>query len=657
MTDRRATALLLAAVATGFVLRFAGPTADPAPGLSWSGGILTDPAAVVLSASDAIRSGTWEWGRDALVYPLYNAAAWLAMRLVGPDRIALQLLSALLSTATVLFLALSARRAKGAGAGALTAAVLAISYWLGMFGRVPLVEHLTTALLAAATWVLMRRGSGAAAIGGGLVGVAAFFGKAYAAAFLPAMIGFLAAREGWRPVLAASAALAGVGAAWGAFLYGPHRAEFLQQAARISEAGLEGSGVLAPFTMVSTSWIVHQAPAISILGGLFVLETLLLPAARRRRLADGSALPAFAFAAFWIGVSLLPYRAPRYLIPAVAFLAAAAVLRVVEAAQEAEPSGDDRWPRRLTGALTTALVLGLAAVLPHAASAWEAWTRVTTLETSSVGLALRPWLAPGLRLTLFAAGLGSFVALGRRPRPPGRRVLFALLATSVVVSAGQWGRWIPARTHVLESARIATDAILAPEANVQGVFAPALTLGSRRTANPTFGRGRPDTIEPDATHVVIELPEGEALLRRLSESGAAMPLAGWSPRHRHVGGLSLVAVGPPVTEFERAVALLSARRPAEAAAVLEEHPARDLPEVASAHALALFASGDLEAACRRLEEAVAVDPSAGDLHRLARLADRIGDVELRRSALRRALALDPWDEEARLALREERLRR
>lgn len=663
MRSRAATVALIVALGVGLVLRLVWPLADPAPGLSWSGAVFTDPAAIVLAASDAIRTGEWPGSRDQLVYPLFNGITWIAFRCVGPDRLASQILAAFLSIVGVLLLSLSVRRVHGPVAGVVAAAVLGLSFWSGMFARVPLVEHLTTALLSGAVLALVRGGRRAEAAAAGLVAVAMFFGKAHSAPFLPAMLLLVAMRaRSVRATFVPLGVVAGVGLAWTVGVFLPHRADLLDQLVRAGDASLEGSGPLAPFTMVSTSWVFHRAPVIAVLGWLFVLETILVPDVRRRRVQDGTAILAFAFVAFWLYVSVLPYRAPRYLIPAIAFLAAGAVVLGVERWKDGVPAASPVRRRVLAGAMTFGVVLGLAAASLHLASAWDAWIRQATLEESRVASWMIRVAGPGPRLTAVAAFLAGIVAClpGSARRKalaplPRRRALAALTVLCLTLSAGQWTAWIRGRSHVLESARRAADLILPLDARVQGAFAPALTLGTSRHAVVTYGRERKNEVEPGVTHVILEHPAGDAFLRVLSAREGVLPLAGWSLRHRHVRGLTLFTLGPPATEFEFAVGDLVSGRPAEAAARLARLAPSRMPEIASLQAVSLDASGDRAGARRSLDDATRDGGgSAADLHRSARYAREDGDREGVERAQRLALARDAWDDEARLELRADR---
>jgi tetratricopeptide (TPR) repeat protein len=663
---RRAAAAFAAIVAASFALRAAWPLADPAAHLSWSNGVYTDPAAITQSARNQVLWGEWirDESRDLVFYPLLNGMAWAAYRVFGPGRLPLQILSALLGTAAVAACGWAAARGRGPGAGLAAAAATGGCFWLAMFSRVPVAENLVAAMLALAWVAATGRGAGAGLAAGALAGAAAFFGKVHAVAFLPALLVFLGLRA--RSAAAALPAAAGIAltaAVWAAAILVPFRTEILDQAARSEE--LYGAlPVLRPpaqaldeiVLTLRAGWLFFRMPVLGALGILFAVGTLLDPAVRRRRLEDGTALLALWLLAAWLLLTALPYKAPRYFIPAALPLVAGAACLLHELLR-----GDDR-PRASRATVTVwLLLLGLVAVdvAVHLLAAADDWAyRVRTPGaiafadrcTAAAELVRSPRVHAAVGLAL--GGAAAVALRGIRP-PPAR----GLVAAAIAVQGLQIALWAGNRAYALEEAKESLDAIIAPDAVVYGTFAPALVQDSRRIGVPQFGAAAADVLERHGvTHVVFAgEPDAVSFARAAPEVARGLVLVRqWPFRTRNVRLLQLLRLPGAAagrTDFERAVDLLDAGDPEAALRALGEmrrkSPGGVVPDVPAREARAHYERGDLPRAREKLEEAVALRPTnPEDWFNLGMVRHRLGDPEGARAAWRRALRLDPWDEES-----------
>ncbi|HMB71590.1 MAG TPA: hypothetical protein VKU85_19930 [bacterium] len=667
MTPRAAAAATGSALVVGLVLRAVWPLADPPARLSWSHGVLTDPAAVVQAARTQFLHGHWEITRDLLFYPALNGITALVFAVFGDTRLALQGLAALLSVAAVAGFAAAAGRVAGPGARALTAWLLATSFWLGMFGRVPLVENLTCALLGLAAWLAtgMRP---AVAASMAVAAAAALFGKAHAAPFGAALVFFVGLRDrSARAPLPGLAAAAAVAVVWALGLFLPHREAMLDQLAQLDAHSAAGSPWLAPLRTIRTSWIFHRMPVLAAVGTLFVVETCLVASHRRRRLADGSALFAFAFLAFWFYSAILPYQAPRYYEPAVLAFLTGAALRIREWWSPGDRvAGDETGSGALAARMAVVFLVALGALESaiHWATAWDESTRARLAVPSAAAGAILDFLRPFGRNVLLALllGAGVGVAWSRRAgaaRPSGRRGLaIAAVLAATAVTATQWVAWAGwGRTATLEEARRSADAILPAEARLFGPFAPALALGTRREATLAFGAETVERLEASgATHVVLDPTSGDGLLRAWEDAhpGSVLALRAWGLAHTKVRRVRLASLGradaPPPSPFERATADLAADRPEAALERLDALPPADVPDFRVLEARSRLAAGDRAGAREALERAVAMRPSVEELYRLGSLALADGDPETARRHWSRALRLDPWDGRLRTAV-------
>jgi tetratricopeptide (TPR) repeat protein len=672
---RRAWAAFAAIGLGALALRAAWPLADPADHLSWSSGVVTDPAAITQSARNAALWGEWirDESRDLVFYPLLNGITYLAYLALGVGRLPVQLLAALFGTAAVLACGWAAARGRGAAAGLAVAGATGGCFWIAMFSRVPVAENLVAALLAAAWVAATGRSRGGAFVAGVIAGVATFYGKIHAAAFVPALLAFLALRE--RRVLAAWPAAAGVAlaaATWTVAVFLPFRTEILDQTARAEN--LYGAlPILRPpaealdeiVITLRAGWLFFRIPVLGALGLLFALGTLLDAEARRRRLEDGTALLALWLAASWLMLTALPYKAPRYFVPAALPLAAGAACLLHEWFR-----GGDRPRASRVTTVTWILALGVVAVdvaVHLLASADDVAYRIRTPAavafadwcTATAELVRSPRVHLAVGLVLGAA----VAAAARRASPaPGARAARILAATIVVVQGGQIALWAGNRVYALEEAKESLDAIIAPDAVLYGAFAPALVQDSRRTGVPQFGEASAAPLERHAVSHVVFAGDADArsLARAAPEVARGLVLIRqWPFRTRNVRFLQLhrvpgASVAP--TDFERAAERLAAGDPEAALRALQElrRSANGVvPDVPAHEARAFFELGDLAGAGTKLEEAIALRPTnPEDWFNLGMVRLHRGDPAGAREAWRAALALDPWDEECAEMLEE-----
>jgi hypothetical protein len=664
---------LAAALAVAFLLRAAWPLADPAPRLSWSNGPYTDPAWIVLGARDAHVLGSWDatGAKGHAFFPLWNGLVWALWSVTGPSRLSLQLLGALVATAAVAAGALAARRAGLPPARA--AWLLGGTAWLALFGRVPLTEHLATALLALAAAAALGKSRGAARLAGFLAAAAALFGKPHAALFLPALLGFHVVRAGSvRALLDPALGVAGAAALWAATVL-PWAADAIrdQLAAGDLYRGPDGGPVallLAPWRALRDAWVAHRIPVLGALGGTFALGALLLPGPRGRAHADGTALFAWWAACAWIGTALLPYDAPRYFLPAVFAL----VLAAVAALGAIGRGGFEVRPPRGAGeraVVFLGLLVAAVAALESVAQAIGALADGVLLPGDpgyGAMTAVRDFWERTFRefprilgLAALGAAVGTALAgtvagfLRRRAPRPGPRVVALLLIVVVTVQALQLGAAAGGRTRALEDARESVDALLGPDAVLFGTFAPALVLGSERRGVPRFGPFRSgDLARHGITHVALAAP-GEVL--EAERAGLPLtPILGASLRSRHLRAVRILrvpgtdALSPP-GPYETAVGALGVGDVESAAGALDAILFADLPPAPAADVLALrarlaFLRGDEATARHRLEESLRLRPGSPDnWYNLGRLRERVGDAAGAGEAWRHGLRLDPAD--------------
>ncbi len=226
--DERTYRLALAAVAAVAILvRALFPLADP-PWQMPVGVVWHDEGAWTHNARNMALFGVWETDRWNPMYlaPVFTALEYVSFRMFGVGLWQARLVPELLGVASVLLLAGAVRHAAGRAAGAFAGALAAVNFVWVMWNRAALLETPMIVPMVAALYACAR---GARAAGGravawgaaaGACAIVAFFAKAAAAFFLPAL-GAVALLGLWRWRVAraeASEAEASDRAHWGVIL-------------------------------------------------------------------------------------------------------------------------------------------------------------------------------------------------------------------------------------------------------------------------------------------------------------------------------------------------------------------------------------------------------------------------------------------------------
>ncbi len=679
---------VLLAIGLGLVLRIAWPLADPAEGISWSGGIYTDPPANTLPARHAIEQGDWAFGRipERHAYPLLNGLTWLAFRASGVDRLPMQILAAMIGGLAILPLAAALRRVTGARTAAIGAILLSTCYWLTMYSRVHMAENVAVLLMAVASWLAVgkgpRRTTAAAAVAVG----ALLFGKYNAVGFLPGFVLFLSLRDGVRraapPVLLGGGLVA---VAWLLTVFLPAQAEIIAWL-RTTSVGAAGPSslpaspvawLLEPFRALRDSWMFHQMPAISTLGLFFVASTFGNRETLRRRLDDGSALFAFWFLGMLLYHVVTPYRAPRYFVLVAFPLAACAAGRIADlvARGERPPRSANAGWRALPGGISLLIVVfGVLDLARHL----ELWARTRFALDATIRSGGDPapmsfvidrvgelshhvgW-SVGITALLLAGAAAARRRTGvarRRRRRDRTRLAVVTLGLVLAINLGQWAAWAGRRSYVIEGARESLAGVVGPTAVVFGGFAPLLSLGTGITAVPQFGswegvdaetlRGR------GVTHLLLD-PGGMAILEEdHPETFARLePVQVWPMRLAWVKRLELLrwresggeGTDYRLTRFEEAVDALGAGDLPRALEIAFAHRAEgghELPDWLILEATVRHRQGDVPSARRLLSRALVLRPNDPTLYRnIGILALSEGDLAGAVALWKRGLRVDP----------------
>ena len=675
--DARVPAFFGACLLLGLFLRVAWPHADPAARLSWSSGTYTDPPGNTLPARYAAQFGDADLVPipERHVYPLLNAIARAGFEIVGPGRLATQIVSALLGIAAVLVVSAAASRAGGDRAGALCLLLGATDWWHGMYSRILVAEHVVALGLAASAWFALGRTRRDAMLAGVLAAIAAFFGKFHAVAFLPALLAFLALRGGAREAVRGAGGILGVAVVWGLTIFLPNRAGILEWLAESSVGEAGGSPLLGfpglllePFATFREAWLFHRLPIVAGVAAVGLTTYLGGRSELRRRIDDGSALFALWIVALFVYHAALPYRAPRYFVPLVLPLIALGSIVLAEWLGGRSPVGSGRPSSIALFLGLTVVAFGGLDLLKHLEAIVReelfplAWVRAgggpadLAIVYDVVGSLPRHVLVSlvlAIPLFLAARRLGT--------SSPERRagLAGAAVALAVVGNLAQWGAWIGGRTGVIEEAKESLRGVVAENAVVLGGYAPLLTLDSNLLAIPRFGRWeRLESLTAGgATHVLLAGPsEREEIVRRFP-GAASMKLvqewpvrAGWG---RRVGLFRLPGEGGGYEPgaFERAVDRATVGDWPGALTFLASLEGPPLPDALVLEARCRFELGELERAEALLMEAVdrrPLDPSLY-LH-LGMVAAQQGDEEGTRAYWERGLRVAPADPDLREAI-------
>lgn len=700
------SAALAIALAVALVLRLAWPLADPPSQMSWSTGAYTDPPSNALAARYEVEAGDGdgapaqtEGGRastinvpERLIYPAYHSLARIAYEALGVRRLSTVILAALLGTATIALLALALRPGDHA---AISVAVLgATNSWLVPNSRILTAEGVALFFLAIACFLAMLQRRIGWFTAGAMAAAAGFFGKYHALAFLPALLIFLRARNGWK---AAEAAFIGgfvVAVAWGAAIFFPHRAEIVEWIRQSSVGAAEDSrqgflphrGWLAPFSALKESWMSHRMPIVAVSGAWFVVRTLSSREMFRRRILDGSALFVLWAVLSFFSISLFTYTAPRY------FTLVAAPLVVCVACQIASlwTAASNTNPSKPMGAIATFLFSWIAAFIALDALVrlqrvvrthlyLEDWVRdpsslptilklpeaIHNLERQTTVAFVLAALATAFVLARrrFANKTAAAASAATRVRslkssPTSRRLGLTLLIAILTFDLIMWGTWALTRSSTIEFAKASLREILPPNAVIMGSFAPLLTEGSNLIAVPQFGPlEEADLVrEPKPTHILLygadatDLQRSHPILK-----GRTVPVARWPIRTSWTRDLVLFRLlspdEPPTYQpslYERAIEQLMLGAYSEASALAEEYREQHGEtltqiQLAASCRFADEGSPDAEALYRRAIKLNPLDPIP--LRNLGWIAMRRGDEKEARALWMKALAIDPSDPE------------
>ena len=227
---------------------------------------------------------------------------------------------AVLSTLTVIFVFVGARRHDGIAPGILAAFLAATSHLLVSFGGTELPRPIAAALIAGAFALLLHRSTAASMLGGVLVGIAAAL-RFSEAVFVAPAVGMLVFERRWRDAVVCLVAAAGAALAiqavsdqlyWGTPFYSVRQAIDYTLVERQSTRGFQ------------PPW--HYLTTIPEWSDFAIVAMAVFAAVR------GAWRPAL-----WAGVpllvlSVLPHKEARYLIPIVPFvsmLAGAGLWRLI----------------------------------------------------------------------------------------------------------------------------------------------------------------------------------------------------------------------------------------------------------------------------------------------------------------------------------------
>jgi hypothetical protein len=190
-SSRRFLAVLLAVVCLGLALRVAFPLADP-PWFSSVGIVWHDEGAWVHNARNRALTGAWLVDGDRwnpmYITPVLTGLEYLSFRAFGVGLWQARLVSGAMGILSVLLIGLGMARVGGRSAGLAAAALLATNFVYVMYNRAALIEATMVSLVVVA-WYCYAKAAASPRWGlaAGAAGVAAYFTKATAVFFLPAL--------------------------------------------------------------------------------------------------------------------------------------------------------------------------------------------------------------------------------------------------------------------------------------------------------------------------------------------------------------------------------------------------------------------------------------------------------------------------------------
>jgi hypothetical protein len=641
--------------------------------------------------------GEWirDYNRDLWIYPLMNGLTWIAYAVGGVGRLPTLVLSALLGAATVAALAWGLRRTAGPRAAVYGALLGAVNYWLTMYARIPVAENLVALMLALACAAAAGRSARSQVAAGAIAVSATLFGKYHAVGFLPGIVLLPWLREG--RARAALPALAGGTAAflaWAALILIPHGADVVGHVERQSTghgtlpfAASVQVGLSEFFNTLRRSWMFYRIPVCGALGGLFAVWSLGNGEARRRRLADGSAIYAFWLLGMWTYFSLLLYKAPRYYVllgpPLVA--GTAVLLAGLHGAGDWRLRPPRRWDEHLPLFVWLyAFCFGLIDSVKLWIKSFLEYLYVSPAKLT-VGMAnamieivkrIDTFLANLVRAACLAIALYLLVLwnpeiLGRfgKRAVPGARLAGLgrwALAAAVAFGAFQYAWWAGHRSAFVEAAKSSLPHLIGEDAVVLGPMAPLLTQDSGHRALPYFGPPNdPGLLERyGVTHVVL-CGQGDAEVLRSRFPGlleASTIVQIWPVNTLFASTLEIRRLPAEwegrtlhryrETLLEQASDLALGGDWTGVLARLEEYRAGgrpEIPELISMESVCWFNLQDYDKAEERVRAAIAARPRD-------RLNwQNLGSLHLRRGE--RAEALDAFLHALRLNPRDEQLRK
>lgn len=664
------------------VLRIVWPLTDPPDRLTWSNGEITDPPAIVHAARNVVLFGEWERdeSKDLVFFPLLNVVTAGAFALFGANRLVLQVLSALFGTGAIAATAWALRRS-GAPSQFLAPALVAVSFWIVMFSRIPVAENLVILLLAISAGFGLGETKRDFLLAGFFAGVAALFGKIHALAFFPALALFVYRRRSFSSVLQTCWGLGIAGLLWLVLIFGPHHDEILDQVHHSGE--LYGSSpvlrspiqlFLAPLRALRFSWFGARFFWVVLLGGWFAISTVASAPVFRRRVKNGTALFALWVLFAWTVLSYLPYMAPRYFVLTALPLAVCAAFQIAEWRAGIAPAlGSLRGKRGRLVAFVW--LVFLCFVFIDASNHWIAFVGeriypVSPLRANQFVNATQRWsdaVGPFEGSCLVAALAGTmmfFLYLMRTRRPPraptsqarlAALCLFCVLGFDLV----QYIDWIRHKDYALEEAKKSFDAVVGPEAVVTGTFASALVLGTNRVAVPFVGSPRPGYLEEkNATHLVLGEPgDISGMEKSLPEVVSRLAtVRSWPLRTRHLRKVTVFRIEWPdsskiardyhPTPFEHAVNLIEAEAYDDAFTALEaiQNSGTKIPDVYSLQAEICMRKGDAAGAQTYLQKSLEMRPTnPQDLYNLAVLLYSAGERRRAHELWVEGVRLDPDD--------------
>lgn len=697
-------AAILLLIAAAFLLRFVWPESDPAPRLSWSNEVYTDPAVMVHAARNKALYGEWvlDYNRDYYVFPLMNWLSWIFFEIFEPGRKATLVLSALAGALTIAVIGWGLAMTRGMRAAFLALVLGGACYWLTMYSRIPIAENVVALLLAMSAVAALSRDPKRLAAAGAIAIFATLYGKMHAIGFLPGLLAFVALRDrNWKSIGWVVAGGTAVFLVWLVFLFLPHRALIVEHVQRQS-TGIHGpmpfaislgDGFGEILNTLRRSWVFYRMPVEGILGSLFAFWTLGNNASRQRRLQDGTAIWAFWFVSIWLYYSLLPYKGPRYYVLVAPALVACAAVQIdalfnLGSIRLRPPS---RFDEHLPLALWLyAFFFGAIDGVKHYVSMWLEWvtnpparisekTYQSVVEIFTQVDTFRQNLAWAAVLLLLAYGLVLWhpELLGSARKKSlqlsaafFRRVAAGAIAVSLGFAFFQYGWWAMHRTRFIEDIKKSIPQIVGANAIMLGPLAPLLTQDSKIRSLPYYGPpGEQGLLEKyKVTHVAVcGAGDAKQLEDRYPAVMADLQIVqAWPLRTLFASALEIYRVpqilkGVPIhdyqpTPFERAAEAIDHEQWQEGIDIFSQLRSQGgpvIPEVLSLEAVASFKLGDLAQARKLLEQAIRERPMDPlNYQNLGVIELREGD---RQAAIRHwiaALKIDPANDELEKQIKE-----